>query len=128
MSDTVRVDAWLWAIRVVKTRSAATAACKAGHVSVNDERAKPAQSVRIGDVVRVRMEGAERIVQVAGLIVKRVGAAVAAENYLDLTPPPPPKEELVLTVSRDRGAGRPTKRDRRSIDRLMHRDTDEHGS
>jgi ribosome-associated heat shock protein Hsp15 len=128
MSDTVRVDAWLWAIRIVKTRSAATTACKAGHVSVNDERAKPAQSVRIGDVVRVRMEGAERIVQVAGLIVKRVGAAVAAENYLDLTPPPPPKEERVLTVSRDRGAGRPTKRDRRSIDRLMHRDTDEHGS
>jgi ribosome-associated heat shock protein Hsp15 len=122
MSDTVRVDAWLWAIRVLKTRSAATTACKAGHVSVNDERAKPAQSVRIGDVVRVRLEGTERIVQVTGLLVKRVSAAVAAEKFIDLTPPPPPREERVLTVLRDRGAGRPTKRDRRDIDRLMHRD------
>jgi ribosome-associated heat shock protein Hsp15 len=122
MSDTVRVDAWLWAIRVLKTRSAATTACKAGHVSVNDERAKPAQSVRIGDVVRVRLDGTERIVQVAGLLTKRVGAAVAAEKFIELTPPPPPREERVMTVLRDRGAGRPTKRDRRDIDRLMHRD------
>ena len=119
MSDTARVDAWLWAIRVFKTRSAATASSKAGHISVNDERAKPAQSVRIGDVVRVRIDGEERILQVARLIVKRVGAPVAVECYVDLTPPKPPREERVLTVVRDRGAGRPTKKDRRVIDRLM---------
>ena len=119
MSDTGRVDSWLWAVRVLKTRSAATAACKAGHVSVNDERAKAAQTVRIGDVVRVRIEGDERILQVARLIAKRVGAPVAVECYLDLTPPKPPKEERVLTVVRDRGAGRPTKRDRRVIEKLM---------
>ena len=119
MSDTARVDAWLWAIRVYKTRSAATAASKAGHVTVNDERAKPAQSVRIGDTVRVRIESEERILQVARLIVKRVGAPVAVECYLDLTPPKPPREERALTVVRERGAGRPTKRDRRVIDRLM---------
>jgi len=119
VSDTVRVDAWLWGIRIFRTRSAATAASKAGHISVNDERAKPAQSVRIGDIVRVRIGGDERIVQVARLIVKRVGAPVAVECYLDLTPPKPPREERVLTVVRDRGAGRPTKRDRRVIDRLM---------
>jgi len=119
MSDTARVDAWLWAIRIFKTRSAATASSKAGHVTVNDERAKPAQSVRIGDVVRVRIEGEERVLQVARLIVKRVGAPVAVECYQDLTPPKPPREERVLTVIRDRGAGRPTKRDRREIDRLM---------
>jgi len=125
MSDTGRVDSWLWAVRVLKTRSAATAASKAGHVTVNDERAKPAQTVRIGDVVRVRLDGEERILQVARLIAKRVGAPVAAECYIDLTPPKPPKEERVLTVVRDRGAGRPTKRDRRDIERLMGESRDE---
>ncbi len=119
MSDTGRVDSWLWAVRMLKTRSAATAACKAGHVSVNDERAKAAQTVRIGDTVRLRVDGEERILQVARLVAKRVGAPVAVECYLDLTPPKPPKEERVLTVVRDRGAGRPTKRDRRTIDKLM---------
>jgi ribosome-associated heat shock protein Hsp15 len=119
MSDSGRVDSWLWAVRILKTRSAATAACRAGHVSVNDERAKAAQTVRIGDVVRVRLDGEERILQVARLIAKRVGAPVAVECYLDLTPPKPPKEERVLTVVRDRGAGRPTKRDRRVIEKLM---------
>ena len=124
MSDTGRVDSWLWAVRVLKTRSAATAASKAGHVTVNDERAKPAQSVRVGDIVRVRQDGEERILQVARLISKRVGAPVAVECYIDLTPPKPPKEERVLTVVRDRGAGRPTKRDRRVIERLMGEDRD----
>jgi ribosome-associated heat shock protein Hsp15 len=122
VSDTARVDAWLWGIRIFKTRSAATASSKAGHITVNDERAKPAQSVRIGDVVRVRIDGDERILQVARLIVKRVGAPIAVECYIDLTPPKPPREERVLTVVRDRGAGRPTKRDRREIDRLMDED------
>ena len=119
MSDTARVDAWLWGIRIFKTRSAATASSKAGHITVNDERAKPAQSVRIGDIVRVRIDGDERILQVTRLIVKRVGAPIAVECYVDLTPPKPPREERVLTVVRDRGSGRPTKRDRRVIDRLM---------
>jgi ribosome-associated heat shock protein Hsp15 len=122
MTDTGRVDSWLWAVRVLKTRSAATAASKAGHVTVNDERAKPAQTVRVGDVVRVRLDGEERTLQVARLINKRVGAPVAIDCYVDLTPPKPPKEERVLTVVRDRGAGRPTKRDRRVIERLMGED------
>jgi len=113
----VRVDSWIWAVRVLKTRSAATTSSKAGHVTVNDERAKAAQSVRIGDEVRVRTGEGERILVVRRLIVKRVSAAVAAECYDDLTPPPPPKEERVLTAVRDRGAGRPTKKDRREIDK-----------
>lgn len=124
MSDAGRVDSWLWAVRILKTRSAATAASMAGHVTVNDERAKPAQTVRVGDVVRVRLDGDERVLQVRRLIAKRVGAPVAAECYLDLTPPKPPKEERVLTVVRDRGAGRPTKRDRRVIERLMGEGSD----
>jgi len=117
--SSVRVDSWVWAVRVLKTRSAATAASKAGHVRVNDERAKAAQPVRIGDEVRVRTGEGERILVVRRLIVKRVSAAVAAECFDDLTPPPPPREERVLTAVRERGAGRPTKKDRREIDKLL---------
>jgi ribosome-associated heat shock protein Hsp15 len=118
-ASSARVDSWIWAVRVLKTRSAATAASKAGHVRVNDERAKAAQPVRVGDEVRVRTGEGERILIVRRLIVKRVSAAVAAECFEDLTPPPPPREERVLTAVRDRGAGRPTKKDRRDIDRLL---------
>lgn len=119
----VRVDAYTWAIRLYATRSAATAACKAGHVKVNEAGAKPAQAVRIGDRVRALTPGGERIVVVTALITKRTSAALAALHFDDLTPPPPPKEERPARVVRDRGAGRPTKRDRRLIERLRGRDT-----
>lgn len=117
----MRVDAWLWAVRVFATRSAATAGCRAGHVRVGGDRAKAAQPVRLGDEVRVRIAGFDRILTVRRLIVKRVSAAVAAECYTDLTPPPPPREQIALVSQRDRGAGRPTKRDRRDIERLRGR-------
>ena len=119
--STARVDSWIWAVRLAKTRSSATAACRAGHVQVNGERAKAAQPVRVGDEVRLRTTDAERTVTVARLVVKRVGAIVAAECLVDLTPPPPPKEERALTVLRDRGAGRPTKRERRDLEKLRGR-------
>jgi len=118
----VRVDSWLWSVRVYKTRSQATAACRAGHVRVGDERAKASQAVRPGDEVRVRVAGAERILVVRRTLVKRVGPSVAAEALTDLTPPPPPREAAPATVVRDRGAGRPTKRDRREIERLRDPD------
>jgi ribosome-associated heat shock protein Hsp15 len=114
-----RVDAWMWAVRLYKTRSAATAACRAGHVRVNGERAKAAQPVRAGDEIRMREDGIERTVIVRRLLVKRVGAVVAADCLEDLTPPPPPREEVVVVAQRDRGAGRPTKRDRRELDKLL---------
>ncbi|MGK3953214.1 RNA-binding S4 domain-containing protein [Microbacterium sp. I2] len=118
----VRVDAWLWAIRVYKTRSAATTACRAGHVRVNGERVKAAQPVRPGDELRVRINGFDRILVVKQPIAKRVGAAVAAEAVDDQTPPPPPRELTAFVPVRDRGAGRPTKRERRDIDRLRGRE------
>lgn len=120
---TVRVDAWLWAVRVVKTRSAATAACKAGHVRVNGDRAKPAQPVRPGDEVRVRIAGFEKTFEVRQVFAKRVGAPVAAEAYVDTSPPPPAREEFVVVPVRERGAGRPTKRERRVMEKLRGRDT-----
>jgi ribosome-associated heat shock protein Hsp15 len=117
-----RVDSWLWAVRVYKTRSAATAACRAGHVRVNGEKAKAAQPVRPGDELRVRISGFDRILVVRQTITKRVGAVLAAEAVEDRTPPPPPREMTAFVPMRDRGAGRPTKRERRDIDRLRGRD------
>jgi len=119
-----RVDSWLWAVRLVKTRSAASSLCRAGHVRVNGERAKPAQHLKVGDEVRFSVEGGlPRIVVVRepGL-AKRVGAPIAQAAYEDQTPPPPPREERLALGVRDRGAGRPTKRDRREIERLLGRD------
>jgi len=118
-----RVDSWIWAVRLAKTRSAASDACKGGHIRVNGVRAKPAQVVRAGDEVRYRHGGLERVVVVKRIIIKRVSATVAAECYIDNSPPPPPREETVAVAVRDRGAGRPTKRERRSIEKLLGRST-----
>lgn len=114
----VRVDSWIWSVRLTKTRSLAATACKAGHVRINGERAKPAQAVRAGDEVRLRHAGRERIVVVRRLVRKRVGAPVAVECYADNSPPPPPRTDPFNAGVRDRGAGRPTKRDRREMERL----------
>ncbi|MBB6545785.1 RNA-binding S4 domain-containing protein [Nonomuraea rubra] len=116
-----RVDSWIWSVRLTRTRSIASDACRGGHVRVNGVRVKPAHAVRVGDEVRLRHEGHERIVVVSRLITKRVGAAVAAECYVDKSPPPPPREETVQVAVRARGAGRPTKRERRSLDKLFGR-------
>ena len=116
--SSARVDSWTWAVRLFRTRSLATAACRAGHVKVNGVKVKAAQSLRVGDEVRVRTAGFDRILVVSRLVVKRIGATVAAECYVDQTPPPPPREEVALVPMRDRGAGRPTKRERRDIEEL----------
>ncbi|MEO6942813.1 MAG: RNA-binding S4 domain-containing protein [Terrimesophilobacter sp.] len=121
MVDSVRVDSWLWAVRVFKTRSAATAGCRAGHVRVGGDRVKAAQPVRVGDEVRIRIAGFDRILTVSKLITKRVAASVAVDCFIDLTPPPPPRAETSIVAQRDRGAGRPTKRDRRELERLRGR-------
>lgn len=119
-----RLDAWLWAVRLYKTRSNATAGVRGGHVRVNDRVAKAAQMVVTGDVIRVRREGEERIVEVLDPnLVKRVGAAVAQQAYLEKTPPkPPPVPGMGGKVAvRDRGAGRPTKKERRDMDAFRGR-------
>jgi len=115
------VDSWLWSVRLTKTRSIASGACQAGHVRVNGARVKPAHLVRAGDEVRLRHGGRERVVVVARVIAKRAGAPVAAECYIDNSPPPPPREEVIPVAVRERGTGRPTKRERRSIEKLFGR-------
>jgi ribosome-associated heat shock protein Hsp15 len=120
--DGTRVDAWLWSVRLYRTRSAAAAACRAGHVRVNDRPAKPATPVAVGDEVRARVGERERLVEVVRPISSRVGAPVAVECYLDRSPAPPSTLATAPVARRERGAGRPTKRERREIDRLRGRD------
>ncbi|MGF7236751.1 MAG: RNA-binding S4 domain-containing protein [Frankia sp.] len=115
-----RVDSWIWSVRLVKTRSQAAAACRAGHVRVNGERVKPAHLVRVGDEVRLRHDGRQRIVVATRILSKRVGASVAEECLIDHSPPLVTEDASAVGV-RDRGAGRPTKRDRRALERLHHR-------
>ncbi|WP_406180696.1 RNA-binding S4 domain-containing protein [Streptomyces sp. NBC_01006] len=120
-TGSARVDAWIWSVRLTKTRSVAATACRAGHVKVNGERAKPAQMVRAGDEVRLFHAGRERIVVVKRPVTKRVGAPVAAECFVDNSPPAPTRIEAEVVGVRDRGTGRPTKRDRREIESLRAR-------
>ena len=116
----VRVDSWVWAVRLYRTRSLAAAACKAGHVRIGGEKVKPAHQVSIGDEIRARTGETDRIVVVSRLVTKRVGAAVAAECFIDKTPVPV-AETTPAVITRERGAGRPTKRQRRDIERLRGR-------
>jgi ribosome-associated heat shock protein Hsp15 len=117
----VRVDVWVWAVRLYATRSAAAEACRGGHVRINGTRVKPAHAVRVGDTVRAVTPGGERIVLVMGLLSKRVGAAIAVQQYEDRSPPPVPRVESPAPILRERGSGRPSKRDRRRIERLRGR-------
>jgi len=123
MGEGIRIDKWLWAVRVFKTRSMASNACRAGKVKINDQEIKPSRDANIGDVVSVRINPHfTRTVKVIGLLKNRVGAKLVPNYAEDLTPP----EEFdklkryneLNWERRDRGIGRPTKRERRDIDRL----------
>jgi len=117
------VDKWLWAVRVFKTRTQANTACSDGRVKVNESAAKPATKVGPGDVVTAKRRDRTIVYVVVEPIEKRVSASRAAECVEDRSPPPGPRHHVVAPVfaRRDRGAGRPTKRDRREIDRLRGR-------
>lgn len=119
--ETTRIDRFVWAVRLYPTRSAATAACQGGHIEVNGRGAKPATPVHVGDRVEATVGGRVRILEVVRVIDKRVGAPVAAECAIDHSPPPPTTEHSPAPFAREHGAGRPTKRDRRKLDRLRQR-------
>lgn len=114
------MDRWLWAVRLTKTRPDAAAACRGGHVRVNDRPAKPSTMVSPGDEVRARVGDTTRIVEVLRVIQKRVGAADAAACFIDRTPAPAP-DASAPNALRGRGAGRPTKRERRLLDKWRAR-------
>ena len=118
----VRMDKWLWAARLFKTRSLAADAIKGGKVKVDDNPVKPSREVKVGDVIQVQIEQLHKVVEVKTVVKNRVSAKQVPEVYNDLTP----KEEYeriefmraYKAEWRDRGAGRPTKKERRMIERL----------
>lgn len=118
----VRVDTWLWSVRQLKSRSRATAACKAGHVKINGKRAKPSSPVSIGDTVTYRFQGFDRVLEVTKVLTTRVGAPLARTAYIDHSEPLPDPIVMMAIPRRDRGTGRPTKRERRQLDALRGRD------
>lgn len=116
------MDIWLWAVRLYKTRSAATTACRGGKVRVNRGTAKASTQVKVGDRVEAFVER-ERVLEVVTVIDKRVGPAIAAKCLIDHSPPAPVvRREPPHPFRRAPGAGRPTKRERRVLDRLRRPD------
>ena len=121
--EKVRVDKWLWSVRIFKSRTIATDACKGGRVKVNGESVKPSFLLQKGDVVVIRKSGFDFQFKVIELIQKRVGAPIAATCYEDITPLEEKNKYQEWFVAgkaaperRDRGTGRPTKKERREID------------
>jgi ribosome-associated heat shock protein Hsp15 len=117
MADNTRIDRWLCAVRLVKTRPIATQLCEAGHVRVNGNPAKASTKVRAGDVVHALIAERERIVEVLQPVETRVGAPAAATCYVDNSPPPV-IAEVAPGIKVVRGEGRPGKRLRRELDRM----------
>lgn len=122
MSKRGRIDKWLWAVRIFKSRTLSTSSCKSGKVKIEGQKVKPAQSIQVGEVIEVRKNGFQYIFQVEKIIQKRVGAPIARECYKNLTP----EEELNKykdwyigkgsAEKRQKGAGRPTKKERRELE------------
>lgn len=128
MEGSVRIDKWLWAVRLFKTRSMATEACKKGRIIIDKVQVKPSRVLKVGDVVQIRKSPVTYSFKVLGIIEKRVNAKIAAENVKDITP----SEELkildmqkhMLGIHRDPGTGRPTKKERRDLDDFFEVDYD----
>ncbi len=118
--DSVRIDRWLNAVRLYKTRTHAQEACRGGHVKLNGRSAEPSSQVKVGDRVEAIAPRGPIVFDVLGLAEKRQSPPKARELYEDHSPPPPPRDER--PVLRPRGAGRPTKADRRALRRLRGRD------
>ena len=122
MDEPVRIDKWLWAARLFKTRALASDAIKGGKVKISNSPVKPSRDVKEGDVIQVQIEQLHKVVQVKTVIKNRVPAKMVPEVYIDLTP----KEEYERIEFlhaykgeyRDRGAGRPTKKERRTIEKM----------
>ncbi|HET7680263.1 MAG TPA: S4 domain-containing protein [Xanthobacteraceae bacterium] len=117
--DRQRIDKWLWHARVVRTRSAAADLVTSGLVRLNRERVTaPSRPVRADDVITVALDRQVRVMKVVGFAERRGDAEAGRVLYADLTPLPPPRDESPRVAAREAGSGRPTKRDRRAIDRL----------
>lgn len=118
----IRIDKWLWAARLFKTRAIATDAIKGGKVKMDDTPVKPSKEVKEGDIIKVQIEQLHKVVQVKSLVKNRVPAKMVPEVYADLTPPEEYERiefmHAYKSEWRDRGAGRPTKKERRMIEKM----------
>lgn len=119
----LRIDKWLWAVRVYKTRTIAAEACRGGHVKIGGDAVKASREIHVGEIIDARAGVVNRTVKVLGLLEKRMGAAAVKAFMEDLTPPEEyqkAREAAMQPVfTRPRGAGRPTKKDRRDIEKLL---------
>lgn len=122
----VRIDKWLWAVRVFKTRSLATDACRNGRVTIAGIPTKPSRDVRIGETIVVKKDEMTRTYKVLGVLEQRVGAQVAKQYVEDLTPASEFEKKrepnFLPPMHRPKGAGRPTKKDRRALDSFSGND------
>ena len=120
MDEPVRIDKWLWAVRLYKTRTLATEDCRKGRVSIEGVSVKPSRIPKPGEIIKVRRNPLTYSYRVMGITGKRISAKLVHEFVLDITPP----EELKILeirnqmgiIERDRGTGRPTKKERRDLD------------
>mgnify|MGYP002631162224 CR=1 FL=1 len=124
VNESMRIDIWLWCIRAFRTRSKSTAACKASHIRMNGQVIKPASPIRVGDEVTIEYPRLKRTLKVVALLPKRLGAPIAIKHYEDLTPESEYENLRTQTlaqsiIKRDRGAGRPTKKDRRELEKWL---------
>ncbi len=123
MEENVRVDKWLWGVRIFKTRSQATEACRKGHVSIDNLPVKPSRVIRPGEIVKVRKEQIVRSFKILKLAEKRMSAKLVPDFLEDVTPP----EEIEIIemqknmrwITREKGTGRPTKKERRDLDEFF---------
>ncbi|HNS16550.1 MAG TPA: S4 domain-containing protein [Bacteroidales bacterium] len=122
MEEHIRIDKWLWAVRLFKTRNQASQACRAGKVKMDDQTVKPSREVRLSDIITVHLGFISRTVQVKALLTNRVSAKLVPDYALDLTPEEEYARQRVIRETnfelRERGLGRPTKKQRRDIVRL----------
>lgn len=125
MENTPRIDKYLWAVRLYKTRSLATEACRCGHVRMGGQTLKASHEIKEGEVYEISIEQLHKVVQVKKLLDHRVGAALVPDYLADLTPQEEYERiQMVRQYSfekRDRGIGRPTKRDRREIEDFKYK-------
>jgi len=120
----IRIDKWLWAVRIYKTRSSASEACRRGKVLIKDVPVKPSRTIRVNDIVNVRRPPVLYSYRVTGLLGKRLSARLVTEYVENITPESEMdklKVKDTFYLQRDKGAGRPTKKERRSMDRVRSR-------
>ena len=120
MEESVRIDKWLWAVRVFKTRTIASEACKKGRVLIDNNSVKPSRMIRVGEVVQVKKPPVTYSFKVLDIVQKRMGAKLVS-GFMENVTPPEEYEVLEMNklsgfIDRQRGSGRPTKKERRDLE------------